>query len=395
MFLAVPGAGEDELLPRWVAPVVCLIGIATAAVALDSTLPAHHWWGRIAIGGYIVGLVLALHPTGRRWWWAWCGIACALAPLVLLVIARARGWHHVAQSEVDVIESGARRLLRHGTPYQDPAKLSARAARNNYSYFPYLPLLTVPGLPRALLGRHWFTDARIWMSLCDLACWTFAWRRLSARGRAVVVTVAASPVVTLLVAAGGHDVFIVSWLLLGYVGVAAGFGVSASFSLLSWPLVVPFAFVRRFDWRRAGLVAAIVAVTSIPILLAPGAAWANLVKFPAGSTPAKSPADAPSLGQALHHLPGGPAIDTLLLAAIVAVLMIGLIRRPPSTVGAAAGRAAIAFAALIVTVPATRTGYLVHAVLLGALAWAAGRDARQGVAPVRSAELGPESLPIR
>jgi len=358
---------------------VALIGIATAAVALDSTLPAHQWWGRIAIGGYVVGLAMSFHPRTRRWWWAWCSIACGLAPLVFLVIARARGWHHVAQSEVDVIESGARRLLHHGTPYQDPAHLSHRAARNNYSYFPYLPLLTVPGLPRAILGTHWFTDARIYLSLVDVGCGWFAWRRLSARGRIVLVTIAASPVVTLLMAAGGHDLFIVSFLLLGFVGVTAGFGISASFSLLSWPMVLPFGFVRKFDIRRAALIAGIVAVASIPILVSPKAAWANLVKFPAGSTPAVSPADAPSLGHLLEKLPGGKAIDFLLLVVIVGALGISLLRRPPATMGAAAGRAAIAFTALIVSVPATRTGYLVHPILLGGLAWAAGRDARDAV----------------
>jgi hypothetical protein len=382
VFSAVPDAGDTELLPRWVPALVTVVGIAVAAVALDSSLPAHMWWGRISLGGYLVGLAMTLHPRTRRWWWMWCSVACGLAPLVFLIVVRARGWHHVAQSEVDVIESGARRLLHHGTPYQDPAKLSHRAARNNYSYFPYLPLLTVPGLPRAILGTHWFTDARIYLTLTDVACGWFAWRRLSPRGRAVLVAIAASPVVTLLVAAGGHDVFIVSFLLLGFVGVTAGFGISASFSLLSWPMVLPFAFVRRFDVRRAALIAGIVAVASIPILVSPQAAWANLVKFPAGSTPAVSPADAPSLGHLLQKLPGGKAIDLLLLVAIVAVLGVSLLRRPPATVGAAAGRAAIAFTALIVSVPATRTGYLVHPILMGALAWAASCDARDGAGVV-------------
>jgi hypothetical protein len=382
VFCAVPDAGDTDLLPRWVPATVAVVGIAVAAVALDSTLPAHEWWGRISLGGYVVALAMTFHPRTRQWWWAWCSVACGLAPLVFLIVARARGWHHVAQSEVDVIESGARRLLHHGTPYQDPAKLSHRAARNNYSYFPYLPLLTVPGLPRAVLGTHWFTDARIYLSLIDISCGWFAWRRLSARSRAVLVAVAASPVVTLLVAAGGHDVFIVSFLLVGFVGVTAGFGISASFSLLAWPMVVPFGFVRRFELRRVALIAAIVAVSSIPILVSPKAAWANLVKFPAGNTPAVSPADAPSLGHLLQKLPGGKAIDLLLLVAIVGVLGMSLLRRPPATVGAAAGRAAIAFTALIVSVPATRTGYLVHPILLGGLAWAASRDARDGAAVV-------------
>jgi hypothetical protein len=373
-----------------VPPVVCLLGIATAAVALFSTLPAHHWWARIALGGYLVGLVTTLVPAARRWWWVACAVLCGLVPLAVLVVGRARGWHHVAQSEVDVIESAARRLLDHGTPYRDPDAMGARAAHTNYSYFPYLPLLTVPGLPRAILGRHWFTDARCWMVAIDVALGWITWRRVSPRTRAALAAVVASPLVTLLIAAGGHDVFIVSFLLCGAVGAFALVGAAMSFSLLAWPLALPFAFVERFRWRRCLAPIAVLAVSCVPILVDPGAAWANLVEFPAGHTPAVSPADAPSIGHLLGKLPGGQAIDAVLLAAVGLALLWSLVRRPPGTVGEAAGRAAVAFVALAVLVPATRTGYLVHPAVLGVFAWATAIDRSGGRSDVRSLRPRPQ-----
>jgi hypothetical protein len=248
--------------------------------------------------------------------------------------------------------------------------MSAREAATNYSYFPYLPALVVAGIPRALVGRHWFTDARCWMLAIEGALAAVTARRLSPRARAGFLALIASPVVTLLVAAGGHDVFIASFLVLGALGVAAALGGAVSMSLLAWPLAAPFGFVPRFDLRRIAVAAGVLAITGWPVLVDPGAAWANLVRFPAGDTPARSPADAPSIGRALRHVPGGSAITALLLVGIVVALAVSVVRRPPATVGDAAGRAALAFLALAVTVPATRTGYLVHPLALGVLWWA-------------------------
>ena len=78
------------------------------------------------------------------------GIGGALiAPLAVLA-AQGR-W----QPEVGVIARGARLLLQHGSPYESQAVVTASHDPNIYN--PYLPVMAIFGLPRALLGpraRH-------------------------------------------------------------------------------------------------------------------------------------------------------------------------------------------------------------------------------------------------
>lgn len=366
------GTAHDPL-PRAAPIIITGAGLVVALAALGSSLPAHHWWGRIAVGGYLAALATALVPSIRHHWWKVAVVLCGALPLAVLVIGRARGWHHVAQSEVDVIESGARRLLLHATPYRDPARMSAADATTNYSYFPYLPAMTVPGLPRALLGRHWFTDARLWMVAFDTAMLRIAWRRLRPATRRAILAIAASPLVTLLVSAGGHDLLVASSLVAGYLVTDWALGLAASFTVLGWPLTIPALFVRdgegRWGARRVAIVAGVVTATAAPILIDPAAAWANIVDFPAGRTPARSPADAPSVGQLLKALPGGTLWVALLVAVIGIALVVSLIRLPPESPAAAARRGAIAFLCLVLAVPSTRAGYLIHPATLGALAW--------------------------
>lgn len=344
------------------------LGLIVALGALGSSLPAHHWWARVALAGYPLSMAVAATPRWRRLWPAVAVVACGLVPLAVLVIGRARGWHHVAQSEVDVIESGARRLVHHLTPYRDPKTMSPSDARTNYSYFPYLPAMAIPGLPRALLGTHWFTDARLAMVAIDATMVRLAWGRLRPASRRAIWALAASPLVTLVAAAGGHDLLVASSLVAGYAGVAAALGVASSFTVLGWPLAAPALFLQH-PKRRVALVCAIVVASATPVLVDLPAAWANIVEFPAGRTPARSPADAPSVGRALQALPGGTVWVVLVLCGIVGALAWSLWRRPPRTVSAAAARAAVAFVALIAAVPASRAGYLVHPAALAALAW--------------------------
>ncbi|MEK8144055.1 hypothetical protein NKH18_25710 [Streptomyces sp. M10(2022)] len=72
------------------------------------------------------------------------------AVLLPLVVLAATGR---AQSEVAVVERSARLLLDTGSPYlPDPAGVD--------EYNPYLPGMSVFGLPDALLGQGPWTDAR-------------------------------------------------------------------------------------------------------------------------------------------------------------------------------------------------------------------------------------------
>ena len=347
--------------------LVVVTGVATAAVTARSTLPSHRWWGALALAGYTIAAVVALSPA-RRWWPAVAVGLCGVVPLVVLVVGRSRGWHHVAQSEVDVIETAARRLLHHGTPYVRPADLDPTARATHYSYVPYLPLTAVAGLPRALFGAGPLTDARIWLAAADAVLWSAIWRRATPVTRSALALVAASPLVTLPMAVGGHDVVIGSLVVLGALASAVALGLAAGMTALAWPLVWPFATMGR-AWRRTAVVIGVAVVTALPVLVDPPAAWANLVLFPLGRTPARSPADAPSIGRLLASFPGGRAIDLFGIALTVGVVAVGSLVRPAADTSTAARRAAVAIAVLVALMPSSRVGYLLYPVALWALGW--------------------------
>ncbi len=355
--------------------LVLLASAVTAAVTTRSTLPAHHWWGRIAFVGYVVAALVANSPA-RRWWPMVAVLGAGIVPLVVLVVGRSRGWHHVAQSEVDVIEAAARRLIHHGTPYLDPSAMSSSQRITHYSYVPYLPPLSIAGLPRAVFGTSAWTDARVWLGVADVVLWAAIWRRCAPRSAQALALVAASPLVTLPMAVGGHDVVIVSLLVLGALGVTEALGGAAGLTYLAWPLALPLARQPQLDeaqhrrrsrrsWWRAP---AIAAVGALPILVDPHAAYENLVLFPLGRTPARSPADAPSIGHLLARVSGGKAID--LVALGLTVLAIGWLTLvdPPDSTSTALMRAAIGFTVLIALVPSTRVGYLLYPVAFWSLA---------------------------
>ena len=57
-------------------------------------------------------------------------------------------------------------LVHQGTFYQSTAVLAA--THNPNAYDPYLPVMTLFGLPRALVGSGVLTDPRIWFGVAFL-----------------------------------------------------------------------------------------------------------------------------------------------------------------------------------------------------------------------------------
>jgi hypothetical protein len=154
-----------------------------AATAATSTLLPHRAWGAFATGAYaaatlavIVQLLFRVRlpavagTTARATltWTTW--LAAAVLPLIVEAVQRAAGRTDRAQEEVAVVERMGARLLEHGTPYLSRDAIAALPADDRLAaYSPYQTGMSVFGLPRALAGDIWWTDARIWFAITTAA----------------------------------------------------------------------------------------------------------------------------------------------------------------------------------------------------------------------------------
>ncbi len=126
---------------RWLAGVFAVSAGYAGILALTSTEPVHRLWGEIAACGYGVALLCVL-VTDLALGAALLG--ALVVPLTVLAVRNMR------QPEVDVIVRSAALLIHHGTPYESAAQLAATADPNAYN--PYLPVMSLFGLPRAIFG---------------------------------------------------------------------------------------------------------------------------------------------------------------------------------------------------------------------------------------------------
>ena len=158
-----------------------LLSAAFALVtAVTSTLAPHRAWGAIAWYGYAAaGLAvlaqlalprrLASVParavlTGSAW------LATTILPLLVQAAQRAAGRTDRAQEEVLVTELAGERLLHTGTPYLGRDAIAALPADERLlGYTPYQPGMALFGVPRALGGVAWWTDARVWFAVATAA----------------------------------------------------------------------------------------------------------------------------------------------------------------------------------------------------------------------------------
>ena len=245
------------------------------------------------------------------------GIGGALiAPLT--VLAQEGRW----QPEVAVIARGARLLLQHGSPYESQAVITASHDPNIYN--PYLPVMAIFGLPRALLGPGIVTDPRIWFTLGFVA--VFAAALAAAGARDVLrwtVLVTATPVIAFSLAVGGTDVPVLALLCLGLAllwrrpqPVLAGLvlGVAAATKATAWPaLIVAGTMLTVRDGRYAA-VRFMLAAMRRAVIIAPVAAVGpkNTILFPLGLAKVKSQAVSPCRARAGNR-PAATAIAVVLL----------------------------------------------------------------------------------
>lgn len=365
------------------------------AVALFAGLPLHRFWGVSAGIGYLLAAVAVLawrarRPSGLDLALALSFCGALIVPLLWMAAAGKQ------QPEVTVIINSARMLVHHGTPYQSTAALAA--AHRRYDYDPYLPVMTLFGLPRGLGGARMVTDPRIWFGVIFVAAFGLAlavaggrdWLRWTA-------FIAASPVIALELAVGGTDVPVLALMCLGMAllwmpprqagpvpgepsrarPVLAGLalGVAAAMKATAWPaLVIAFVLLLVTEGKRATIRFTLTALAVCAVLIgpfaaiSPGALVTNTISFPLGLTSSRSPAASPLPGHLLAatgHTGHLIAVGLLALAGLAVAA--SLVVRPPRTVPSATWRLILGLALMFTLAPATRFGYYLYPV--GLLVW--------------------------
>ncbi|MFE7276452.1 hypothetical protein [Streptomyces sp. NPDC057623] len=351
--------------------------VASLGLALVSDLEPHRVWGAVAGAGYAVAALLACGARSRPAARMVAVAGAAVVPLASLVTAG------LGQLEVRVVERSGQLLLRNGSPYvADPAAVA--------DFNPYLPGMALFGV---LPG-----DARWWLGGVFVAA-------LVAAGlhRAWLL---ACPLVALPLSVGGIDLPVVGLLCLGVVLAGQGragraglvLGAAAALKWTAWPaLPVAAALIAVCGGGRPVLRYAAVALSTataavLPFALAdPCGFYRNVIAFPLGLTGTASPAASPLPGYLLAtYVTGGRVIALALLAVSALLIAVSLGVRPPRTARAAAARLALGLGLATALMPATRFGYLVCPLVLGALAYPRpqrGSTTATPAAPSRQAAL--------
>ena len=382
--------------------------------------PVHqHWLSRkrllIANGAFAIYATALAVDTGHadRTWAIWAAVGYGVTTLILWLtrhknvpvivpllvalvgaLAAPLMWlaTRVAPTpEVRVISQSAVLLLQHGTPYLPPGQLDTWL-----SYNPYMPVMAVFGLPKALGATGLLADPRVWLTAVSIALIWAAFTIAAphrhcedCRGNVMLSTVfiAASPVIAFPLAVGITDPPVIALMFLtlaliarpsGLIRAAAALGVACAMKATAWPAVPVFtAMLAARDgvkraWRFAAATLAIAVVLTVVLapagLANPYSFLQNTVLFPLGLTKYKTPAASPLPGHLLADtgMTGHWAAVGLLVAAGVG-FVVWLIVRPPRDARAAAWRLAIGLAVMFTLAPATRWGYFVYPI--GLIGW--------------------------
>jgi 4-amino-4-deoxy-L-arabinose transferase-like glycosyltransferase len=376
------GAFFDWLLPPvsvpryWSAAAFAACACFAGAVAIISTNSLHQLWGLIAACAYVAAAVGALA-------WRKRGVDLGLllsaggALITPLFLNAASGRK---QPEVAVIAKSAQQLAHHHSPYQSAAALATVHSPNAFD--PYLPVMILFGIPRAIFGSHVITDPRVWFGLAFLVIFWLALRAAGAQhaGRWTIF-VAATPVIAFELAVGGTDVPILALMCLGFAllwrrprfvlaGIALGLASAAKAT--AWPaVVVASVLVGMRDGRKPTLLFVGSALASCLVIVGPVAAvWPsalldNTIKFPLGLASMQSAAASPLPGHVMADTGAAGhliAIGLLVLAGVG--LALSLIIRPPRTIPSAVWRLIIGLTLMFTLAPATRYGYFIYPLAL-------------------------------
>jgi hypothetical protein len=358
-------------------------------------------WAAVGYGLTTVILWFTRHRNVPLMWPMLVSLAGALAAPVTWLVTRV-----APTPEVQVISRSAVLLLQHGTPYLPQGQLDTWL-----SYNPYLPVMAVFGMPRALGASGLFADPRLWLTAVSIAL-IFAAFTVAAphrrcdpcRYNTLLSTAffAASPVIAFPLAVGITDPPVIALMFLtlaliarpsGLLRAAVALGVACAMKATAWPAVPVIAAAlsarhgARAAWRFTGVVivaAGLLAAALAPAaLLDPYAFLQNTVLFPLGLSAHKTPAASPLPGHllAMTGMAGHWAAVALLIAAGLGFAA-SLIVRPPADARAAAWRLALGLTVMFTLAPATRWGYFVYPI--GLAGW---------MAATRPPAAGPEPAP--
>ncbi len=362
---------------RWLAGIFAVSVIWAVLVALFSSDSVHRLWGVMAAIGYGLALLAVVAVRNTRVCDVALGLSFVGGLLAPLTWMAAKG---LEQPEVWVVARSGSMLLHQGTPYTSAAALAATTDPNAYN--PYLPVMALFGLPRAIFDGGLLTDPRIWFGVVFLAVFWLALRQGAARhpGRWAIL-VAGSPVIAFELAVGGTDVPMVGFLCLGFAllyrrsasvnfAILAGLalGIASAMKATAWPaLVVAVVLIAVRDGRKAVLAftltaLGVVAVCVGPFIVHPKSLVDNTIRFPLGLASVQSAASSPLLGHVIAstwHQAGHTIVVVLLVLAGAAVAL-SLAFRPPRTVSRAVVLLAGAMTLMFVLAPSTRFGYFIY-----------------------------------
>jgi len=421
----------------------------SAAFALvtiyTSTLALYRQWAELAIGPFIFGTVAsavlaivaarrsrpragATVPPRRAHgnWVARIAIAaCVFAgataiPLGLEILWRSDGdpgSHY--QPEVGVIERAGATLAKGHYPYYEVTNprgkvdhpVPGQSVVN--SFVPYLPIMTLFGIPSEKKHDVGLTDARIFFSLVTLLVAGAALFLVPADGRRkmrALQVIAILPTAALPLATGGDDMPVVAFLLLAMVlaqrrqPFASGIvlGIVSAMKFTAWPLaaLALFAARNRSGKRRPGLMFLGMLVVAGPVVVpfalrGPWAFFDNVVLFPLGLSGVTSPAASPLPGHLI--VTAFPFLHRALPLAVGlvggALLALYLYRRPPQTATQVCNVGGVVMAVITLLAPATRIGYLLYPINF--FVWAyLFNDAPGGELPEARAPVTAEGLQL-
>src|SRR5256884_1251194 len=364
-------------------------------------------WTIWAACGYAAALVLLWCWRSRRGRMAAAGVSVALAVLAPLL------WLSVAYPLEDgmvVIDRAAVLLLHHGSPY-----LAADQVTGWLSYNPYLPVMTLFGLPSAAGLGGLAGNSGVWIAIGTViplaAAFWIAMRPRAYDALLATAVAVASPVVGLNLAVITTDPPVLALILLalalaarpgasprsgqaswitGITGSGVALGAACDLKSTAW-LAVPVlaAMVAARDGAPAAwrfVVAVAVTVVVLIAALAPAALTSlrgadalvqNSVLFPLGLTHYKTPAESLLPGHLLTALgPAGHIASVALLLAAGLGIAIWIVVRPPRDVPAAAWRLAVGLTLMFLLGPQVRFGYFIYP--LGLIRWLALTGASRG-----------------